>query len=281
MPCLRELNIMEYGPTGNNIQLLSEVTLLSLQSLDLRGADLRNVQLLQGYTQLKKLSLSYRDLKGIGAVAHLTGLTKLELDPSGCRTRQLFSPEDQSELGSALAALTNLKCLSIDHAPPGPVTEALSQLTALTELSFSNQGRVLDPGPLVLPSVLSLIYQLSDITVKHLVCIEAPLIRYLQAGFAPQPGDLDTLRWLNRGLLKACSSLWLDLQQAWSKEGTVALMTVLHQDWQPSAEALQPSTSGITDSPSSGQWELFLWEGHCSRQCLSLLPKGLNCLHLR
>jgi hypothetical protein len=101
-----------------------------------------------------------------------------------------------------------------------------------------------------------------------------------------KPSDLDTLRRLCRGVLKACSTLSLDVR-AWSKEDTVALMAVLSQDWQPSAEALQPirsNSSSLETSSSSDatlRWSLELYQTHCSRQCLELLPKGLSALDLR
>jgi hypothetical protein len=88
-----------------------------------------------------------------------------------------------------------------------------------------------------------------------------------------------------QGRLRACSPLSLKLGSAWSKEDTVALMTVLSRDWQPSAEALQPLESTrirlLHDkSRESRQWTLQLFYTHLSRQCLSLLHKGLAQLSL-
>jgi hypothetical protein len=98
--------------------------------------------------------------------------------------------------------------------------------------------------------------------------------------------DLEALRRLCRGVLRACSRLILDLQHAWSKEDTYALMAVLSQDWQPSAEALQPlrcSWVGLEESCTDAlprQWSLELWHTHCTQQCLQLLPKGLGSIRL-
>jgi hypothetical protein len=288
MPCLKSLDIYQ-GRAGHDVQALSAVPLPSLHTLHICAVNLSRAQLPQGYTQLKELSLTYTNLKGVGAAAQLTGLTKLELCSLalGC---QLFSASEQSELGSTLAALRNLKCLHIDHAPPGPVAEALSQLTALTELSFSNQGRVLDPAPLALPSVLCLSFGTGKVTVQQLLCFDAPHLQQLKVcELGIHPADLPDLRRLGRGLLTACNCLSLkhkcNLSAAWSKEDTVALMTVLHQDWQPSAEALRPSSSSSIqpqDSNSSTplEWRLEVLPTHCCRQSLSLLPKGLNWLQL-
>jgi hypothetical protein len=131
------------------------------------------------------------------------------------------------------------------------VTQALSQLTALTDLFLWEQGLVNNPGPIVLPSVSRLSTGNSQVTVQHLPCITAPQLQQLKVfKLVLQPSDLGDLRRLCRGVLKACDSLWLDLPQAWSKEDTDALVAVLHQDWQAAEEAL------------------------------SLLPKGLNWLQL-
>jgi hypothetical protein len=280
MPVLKALSTSP----GHNIQVLAAVPLPSLHSLAVRDTDLCYARFLQGYTQLKELSLSYTNLKGVGAVAQLTGLTKLELHPFTLGYR-LFSASEQSELGSALAAISNLQCLHIDHAPPGPVTEALSQLTTLTVLCLMQQRAVPNPGPLALPSVRSLTFLHGYITAKHLVCIDAPQLWHMPLNLALKPSDLPDLLRLCRGMLRACSSLSLNLDDFWSDKDTIAVMTVLHQDWQPSAEALCPLMSGsgsqVQGSASTNnQWSLALLNTHCSRKCLSLLPKGLNCLYL-
>jgi Leucine-rich repeat (LRR) protein len=284
MPLLERLSMYQ-GDFGHNVQVLSAVPLPSLHSLDIWLVDLRHAQHLQGYTQLKELSLSYTSLKDVGTLAQLAGLTKLELKPWE-RSRQLFSSAEQSELGSTLAALTNLKCLHIDHAPPGPVTGALSQLTALTELSLSDQGRVLDPGPLALPSVVRVSLGMSKMTVQQLMCLNAPQLKHFK-GFklGIKLSELPDLRRLCRGVLTACSFLPLDLKRAWSKEETVNLMTALQQDWQPSAEALSPTSSSSAEpqnriSCNPMEWRLSVFNTYCSRQALSLLPKGLNRLQL-
>jgi hypothetical protein len=197
----------------------------------------------------------------------------------------VFSGEEQSELGSALAALSNLQSMHINHAPPGPVTQALSQLTGLTELRLQQQGLALDPGPLVLPSCVKLTL-LNYIAIKHLGGIQAPMLQYLDVSLMVECSDLDALRRLSRGVLRVCSSLDILLDNTWSMEDTVALMAVLSHDWQPPAGTLQPlrSTSIGPESSSSctlpRQWRLRLLNAHCSRQCLELLPEGLGSLHL-
>jgi hypothetical protein len=90
-----------------------------------------------------------------------------------------------------------------------------------------------------------------------------------------------------RGVLKAASTLRLDLRNKWSKEDTAALMTVLHQSWKPSSQSLCSAEQNnvelghsISSSSSSKHQELDLYSAHCSRQCLSLVPNGSTHLHL-
>jgi hypothetical protein len=285
MPSLTQL-IMLLGASGQDMQLLASAQWPSLRKLDLRGSQMQHCCLLHTMTCLQMLRIEYLDACGVGALAQLTGLTELHLVQSHkCKGVRLIPAAAQSELGSVLAALTGLKSLHIPHAPPGPVTHALSQLTALTQLCLLRQDLVpiVNPGPLTLPSVLTCTFD-SIVTVQHLACVEAPCLRHLEADMASQPSDLAELRRLCRGLFTATNSLRFELQNAWSKEDTATLMEVLHQGWQPSAEALQPPNSGLEDSNSSQhlrQWRLDLSGATCSRQCLSLLPIGLNCLFLR
>jgi hypothetical protein len=236
MPSLTELHIHQWA-AGRNLQLLPGVQWPSLRKLYVSAAQLDSCCLLPTLTQLKQLDLDSSSIRGVGALAQLTGLTRLKLCPD---TPKLFSAADQSELGGALAALSQLQCLRISHAPPGPVTHALSQLTALTELTLAQQDLVANPGPLVLPSCVKLSF-FADMPLQHAASIKSSRLRHLDGSLTVQPSDIDTLRELCRGVLRACSPLSLILGRAWSKEDTVALMAVLSQDWQLPAEALQPS----------------------------------------
>jgi hypothetical protein len=254
------------------------VRLDTLRSLDVH-IDLCHAWFLQGCKQLQSLTLFTPSIKGVSNIAQLTGLTQFGLH-SASNNSQQFSAEEQSELGSALAALSNLQCLSISHAPPGPVTQALSQLSGLAELTLAQQDLVATPGPLTLPSCVKLTLDFR-IRVQHLASVAAPYLQHLDVTVTVKPSDLDALREPCTGVLRACCSLSFDLH-AWSKEDTVALMAVLSQGWQPSAEALQlqPIRSASVNSGSScqppRQWCLRLLNTHCSRQCLALLPKGLS-----
>jgi hypothetical protein len=174
----------------------------SLRSLDVCEPELRNAQFLQGYTQLQKLKLRYTNLESIGVISQLTSLTSLTILPA-TYSRQVFSTSEQSELGSALGALSKLRWLFVHHAPPGPVTEALSQLTALTWLCLMHQELVLNPGPLDVPSVLSLTFGRLALTAKYLVCIDAPQLQHLTVFLAVQPSDLPDLK----GYAGECSQL--------------------------------------------------------------------------
>jgi hypothetical protein len=281
MPFLTHMTVRQQL-TEQTAQMLAAVRLDRLHRLDVR-MDLYHARILQGCTHLRTLTVLSSNIKGASAIAQLTGLTQLELhsaDPG----QQLFSPAEQSELGSALSALSNLQNLLLDHAPPGPVTQALSQLTGLTQLVLAQQDLVPNPGPLILPSCVMLIFWF-DFAIQHLLSIDAPQLQHLNVRLALQPSDLDALKRLCRGVLRACSSLSLVLR-AWSKEDTVALMAVLNKDWQPTAEALQPlrySSIGLERSrtlPLLRQWSLELDYTHCSRRCLELIPKGLGSLRL-
>jgi hypothetical protein len=94
-------------------QMLAGVRLDTLHSLNVR-MDLCHAWFLKGCTQLKTLTLFMLSIKGASAIARLTRLTQLEL----ASTLQTHSAEEQSELGSALTALSNLQILRIRHAPP-------------------------------------------------------------------------------------------------------------------------------------------------------------------
>jgi hypothetical protein len=296
MPSLQHLSINE-GPSGVNIQHLAAVPLPSVTSMSV-DMDLCHAQHLQSYTQLRGLSVTYSsfDLKGVSALRQLTGLTRLDLCTQAHIDRPLYSAAEQSELGSVLAALTGLCELEIDHAPPGPIAQALSQLTGLRLLTLHSQGEVATPDCLALPSVLSLFlyrwWSGNNITAKHLLCIDAPQLCHVSVRFDLVPSDLQHMRALCRGLLRACSELRFDLflGGSRSKEDTTALITVLGQDWQPSAEALTccpfPEPEKLirhvfeedTSGSWSNEWKLELKCDTCSRQCLSLLPAGLGSL---
>jgi hypothetical protein len=278
MPLLAHLEIEPPKLSGHCAATLAAARLDTLRSLHVR-MDLCHASFLQGCTQLKALALETINVKGVSALAQLTGLTELKLYSES--TSRLFSAEEQSELGSTLAALSNLQSVDLNHAPPGPVTQSLSQLTGLTKLRLEEQRKVSNPGSLVLPSCVELLLLPSGTCVQHLASIEAPQLQHLNVTLAVQPSELGALRELCRGVLRACSCLPLNLH-TWSKEDTVALMAVLSRDWQPSAEALQPIRSSSIDSYQfPREWTLELWYAPLTRQCLELLPKGLAILYLR
>jgi hypothetical protein len=104
---------------------------------------------------------------------------------------------------------------------------------------------VQNQGPVVLPACVKLSCP-GQVPLQHVASIEAPQLQHLDAlRLTVQLSEQGALRELCRGVLKACSSLSLVLEggRTWSKEDTVALMTVLSQDWQPSAGVLQASVT--------------------------------------
>jgi hypothetical protein len=289
---LQHLTMCE-GCNGHNIELLAATPLPSLHSLYIPYMDLSNARFLTGCTQLQELSLGYMyHVKGVSALAQLTGLTSLKLSGPHATigAHQQFAPEQQSELGSFLAALKGLRILDINFFPSGPVTQAVSQLTALTELILHHMDVAGNPGPVVLPSALSLRSCGNYVTPKHLADITAPQLLHLEAGMVPEPGDLNTLRLLCRGTLRAASILRLDLQNKWSKEDTATLMAMLYQSWQASAQALcaaaddtlkrEHGTCSSSSSSNARERELAVWRTCCSRQCLSLVSNALTRLKL-
>jgi hypothetical protein len=288
MSIICSIQLMTQSSPHNGLQVLPKA-MPSLANLDFhKGVCRRNTQHLHTLTQLSNLSLHDSDITGVGALAQLIGLTNLSLlEVPGYNSHEPLPAAGQAELGRALSALSNLQRLYIIHAPPGPVTDALSQLTALTQLVFERQGLVPDPGPLVLPSCVRLSF-LHGMPMRHLTGIDAPQLQQLDGNFSVQRSDLGSLRKVCRGVLQACDDLKLAVEdaQAWSEEDTVTLMTALSQDWQPSAEALQPLLSICTrcqQSSCSGcprYCSLDLMDANLSCQCLSLLPKGLAELSL-
>jgi hypothetical protein len=246
------------------------------------GACMQDKKHLHTWPQLTRLGPHDNGVSRVGALAQLTGLTNLSL----CHLPGYNSlpAAGQAALGSILSALSNLQCLHTHYAPPGPVTQALAQLTGLTELCLTEQDQAPNPGPVILPSCVKLTFLLS-VSVQHLASTQAPKLQQLDVSLIVKPSDLDALRWLCKGMLTACSNLHLNLLYIRSREDTAALMAVVSQEWQPSAEALQPLVSRhsrprTNSSRKSRQSSVELWHAHLSRKGLSLLPEGLAELTL-
>jgi hypothetical protein len=200
MPSLTGLQI-EWAASRGDVQLLASHQWSNLHELHMYTMQLEHCCFLQALSQLKTLTCFTTSLKGASAIAQLTGLTQLEL----YSTLSMFSGAEQLELGSALQALSNLRCLCITHTPPGPVTQALSQLRALTELCITQQGLVPDPAYLTLPSCVSLTFfrRFSSkpfISVRHVASLQAPQLKHLDILLDLEPSDLGTLRELCRGV---------------------------------------------------------------------------------
>jgi hypothetical protein len=93
------------------------------------------------------------------------------------------------------------------------------------------------------------------------------------------PSDIDALRRLCRGVLRACSSLSPNMRD-WSGGDTIALMSVLSHDWQPSAEAMQPIKSNSTglerrsSCNAPRQWSLKLGNTTAPASACSCYPRA-------
>jgi hypothetical protein len=257
----------------------------SLTDLDLwEGPCKKNIRHLHTLMQLNKLSLKDDYVCGVEALAQLTGLTQLSLcQLPGYQSSKPLPAAGQAELGRALSALSNLQCLYISHAPPGPITQALSQLTGLTELKLYLQSLVAHPGPLILPSCVKL-SSCNEFSVQHLASIQAPQLQHLDVTLALKPSGIDAMRGLGGVLPRAVINLGLNLHgRPLSSEETTALMTVLSQDWQPPAEPLKLSSTGCQQSGHSSCTKIEKLEivnGYFYHQCFTHLPQGLKCLTL-
>jgi hypothetical protein len=235
----------------------------------------------QHFSSLQTLRmLQVRDVTGAAWLTSLTNLDQLELT---CYHQSPLTSEEQSELGSALVALSKLKSLTLAHAAPGPVAEALSQLTGLTELRLTAQGRSIEPGRLFLPSVR--ILEVADnafgmISAKHLAYIDAPQLQKLETSpIRVVTEGVGLLSMACRGVLRVHTDLELMCHKDVMWDNAADVMTVLSRDWQPSTHAMQP-ICGSAELADSRESKLRLRGWRCSRQCLAQVPQHVTGLTL-
>jgi hypothetical protein len=182
-PLLAHLTIWQ-KLTWHGAWMLSGVQLGALRSLRVE-MDLCHAWFLRGCTQLKALKVLTPNLEGASVFAQLTGLTRLQLQTVSVHQGEVPAAE-QSELGSALASLSNLHSLHVNVAPVGPVAHALSQLTAFTELTIHLSTNL---GFLTLPSCVKLT-SLYYIAAQNLASIQAPKLQDVDAWVTLKLSDL-------------------------------------------------------------------------------------------
>jgi hypothetical protein len=220
------------------------VPLPSLRKLSFnKCGDKVNVSHFSTLTQLQSLALVYKDsMKGLDAIAHLSGLTQLKLkylaeaEAQGYDSSP-FNTNTMSELSSALRTLQHLECLDIPFAPPGPMADALGSLTALTQLKLGTKQVTCGLFPLMLPGVRSL--YLSEVTAAQLACITAPLLQDLTAEVVYRPGDAALFQVLCVGLLGFCKDLTLRPSSSSSgaqrEQSLAQVMAVVGVSWRLTA----------------------------------------------
>jgi hypothetical protein len=251
----------------------------SLRILKVYNMNQCPASVLASLSQLQELTFHQADIQQVSTLAQLTGLTQLEMGFYEDHTSE-WPSKAQQELAEVLNALSSLQRLSIVQVPPGPIHEALAQMTTVTKLTCREM--LPEQGHLLLPSVRSL--TVSHIaTTRQLLCIDAPQLQefqdadelWLQWG----PGTAEDLRRLCRGVLRACDSLVLNFNAPRSRQHAAATRaeavewtSVLSQEW--------PATT-YTQANRAGLWSLTINGASCTSQFLSLLPSNITELTLR
>jgi hypothetical protein len=146
MPCLAHLTITA-GADAHHIKLLTGVSLPLLNSLTVENISMQHAHLLQPLTQLQALSLQCVNIAGVTALTTLTSLTRLKIGRLTFWDSAKERMRNSRMLGSTLVPLTNLQDLAIEYLSPGPLMEAMSQLTMLTKLTVGQQQHASMPDP--------------------------------------------------------------------------------------------------------------------------------------
>jgi hypothetical protein len=98
-------------------------------------------------------------VEGITALSALTGLTRLRLArPYYWESEAEEQLQNSRMLGSTLASLTKLQDLTLNYLSPGPIMEAMSQLTLLTKLQLDGTGPDLSRCLALLPRHIVVLY---------------------------------------------------------------------------------------------------------------------------
>jgi hypothetical protein len=248
--------------------------------------------------------------EGPSVLRQLTGLTSLRFpERSDCDP----DPPDlwQSQLASALTALTRLQHMELQSVWDGPVATALGQVTSLTKLVLTRQQPQLSTG-LHLPGVKVLWVKSTDI--DFLSTLQASHLQHLQ-GYAPESFEptieLDLplgnqkrvqqqaalLERCARGALRHCNHLQIcGRLDHLTPELAVADLQAIGRCWRPdpslvdgSSPHLQPDLASTDVSASreetaaqqaEGGWELTLEQFPCTKAALAALPQGLTRLKL-
>jgi hypothetical protein len=219
------------------------------------------------------------------ALSRLTGLTSLQLLSPRFEDR----PDWQGQVAGALQSLQHLQALQVSDVPPGPLSDVLREMTALTHLSLPSQQ---PDTPLDLPHVKRL--GLRVLEVQHLHNVKVPKLEYLHGvAYPTQPrrsqhssysarlypgsitnkesstqqpvteaplwllfsegdaGEQQALQQHGSQLLRWCNAAAYKGPDAVSKDKAAAAVAALCQSWcpDPSVLLLQGSTASILPAP--------------------------------
>jgi hypothetical protein len=245
-----------------------------------------------------------RQLQDPSVLSQLTGLTSLRINHlRGNIPSQLW----ESQLASALPALTRLQRLELPCARCEPLANALAQLVTVTQLGI-NSDYFQTGNALHLPGVQLL--RLHHVDWGFLDSgLHAPQLRALM-GTATKAGDsnglvipmdepdevlehMDLVERCAKGVLRHCNRLHLtsDLLNPEAETVNVTLQ-VLGSWWLPdpslvdgSSPLIQASAgdgdAGVEDPvTAAGGWHLRLSDVYLTRVALAALPQGLTHLEL-
>jgi hypothetical protein len=249
-----------------------------------------------------------------GGPAQLSQLTRLTalLFPEG--TDDAPPALWQSQLASALTALTSLQRLQLPRVWEGPVAGALGQMAGLTQLVVNTRQQAL-AGGLTLPRVQVLKVRRAEL--RFTAALRAPQLRLLQ-GYSDMPvrpvfrlqlpgGDLSTkqqggappltmLEQCAQGVLRCCNSLGIEGNDGISDNTAEAALQVLGRAWRPDPSLVDGSSphgeaqndadnrTGVRKArrpEGSDGWRLELRAWQLSRRALAALPQGLTHLELQ
>jgi hypothetical protein len=241
-----------------------------------------------GLTNLTSLHYTHAFCLGITALTTLTALTQLSIlpHPAGSAARHYAKPTAQSALAAALPALASLKQLSLPYVQPEPLTDALSQLTSLTQLTLWHPTGISRATRLRLPTSLHVL-ELPWVDVSVLCgIITAPNLHHVTVSARLKSGQEAEFKQLSEGLLQHCADLSASGRQGMSEKDMLGLMTVLKSTWKPTGAARARHADHlrrrhVMNHKDSLAWGLRVFQVACTQAVLQQVPPGITHLELR